>query len=58
MSGNIQSKIGNTPLVKLQKINPYPNIEIWVKLEFTNPSGSIKDRIVHHIINDAGKIDY
>ena len=55
MSGNIQSKIGNTPLVKLQKINPYPNIEIWVKLEFTNPSGSIKDRIVHHIINDAEK---
>jgi cystathionine beta-synthase len=55
MLGNIQSKIGNTPLVKLQKINPYPNIEIWVKLEFTNPSGSIKDRIVHHIINDAEK---
>lgn len=55
MSGNIQSKIGNTPLVKLQKINPYPNIEIWVKLEFINPSGSIKDRIVHHIINDAEK---
>jgi len=55
MSGNIQSKIGNTPLVKLQKINPYPNVEIWVKLEFTNPSGSIKDRIVHHIINDAEK---
>jgi cystathionine beta-synthase/cysteine synthase A len=55
MSGNIQTKIGNTPLVKLQKINPYTNIEIWVKLEFTNPSGSIKDRIVHHIINDAEK---
>lgn len=55
MSDNILSKIGNTPLVKLQKINPYPNVEIWVKLEFMNPSGSIKDRIVHHIINDAEK---
>lgn len=55
MFGNILSYIGNTPLVKLQKINPNPNVEIWVKLEFTNPSGSIKDRIVHHIINDAEK---
>lgn len=55
MSGNILSHIGNTPLVKLQKINPYPQVEIWVKLEFTNPSGSIKDRIVKHIIDDAEK---
>jgi cystathionine beta-synthase/cysteine synthase A len=53
MEGFILDKIGNTPLVKLQKINPYKNVEIWVKLEFMNPSGSIKDRIVRHIINDA-----
>jgi cystathionine beta-synthase/cysteine synthase A len=53
MQGNILNTIGNTPLVKLQKINPYPHVEIWVKLEFMNPSGSIKDRIVHHILNDA-----
>ncbi len=45
--------IGNTPLVKLKKINPYPHIEIYVKLEFFNPSGSIKDRIVKYIVEDA-----
>ncbi len=45
--------IGNTPLVKLQKINPYRNVDIYVKLEFFNPSGSVKDRIVRHIIEDA-----
>lgn len=45
--------IGNTPLIKLQKINPYPHVEIYVKLEFFNPSGSIKDRIVRHIVEDA-----
>ena len=55
MEGFILDKIGNTPLVKLQKINPFKNVEIWVKLEFMNPSGSIKDRIVNHIINDAEK---
>jgi cystathionine beta-synthase len=47
--------IGNTPLVKLQRVNPYPLATILVKLEFFNPSGSIKDRIVHHIIEDAEK---
>lgn len=45
--------IGNTPLVKLQKINPNPLVTILVKLEFLNPTGSIKDRIVWHIIKDA-----
>lgn len=47
------NSIGNTPLIKLQKINSYSNVEIYVKLEFFNPSGSIKDRIVRHIIEDA-----
>lgn len=47
--------IGNTPLVKLQHINPSPLATILVKLEYLNPGGSIKDRIVLHIINDAEK---
>ncbi len=50
---NLIDTVGNTPLVKLQKINPYPHIDIYVKLEFFNPSGSVKDRIVKHIIEDA-----
>ncbi len=52
---NILDTVGNTPLVKLEKINPYSEIDIYVKLEFMNPSGSIKDRIVKHIIDDAEK---
>ena len=45
--------IGNTPLVKLQNINKNSLVEIWAKLEFFNPGGSIKDRMVKHIIEDA-----
>ncbi len=52
-SYKLLNTVGNTPLVKLQNINPYPHIEIYVKLEFFNPSGSIKDRIVKHIIENA-----
>ncbi|NOU16075.1 MAG: cysteine synthase family protein [Bacteroidales bacterium] len=54
MTNNIiLNTIGNTPLVKLQKINKNSNVEIYVKLEYFNPSGSIKDRIVKHIIEHA-----
>ncbi len=52
---NILSTIGNTPLVTLKKINPNPQVTIKAKLEFFNPSGSIKDRIVAHIIKQAEK---
>lgn len=52
---NVFATIGNTPLVKLRAINPNPEVDIYVKLEFFNPSGSIKDRIVKHIIDDAEK---
>jgi cystathionine beta-synthase len=52
-SYNLLDCIGNTPVVRLQKINPFPQIEIFLKLEFFNPGGSIKDRIVKHIIDDA-----
>jgi len=53
MNHSLLNAIGNTPLVKLQKLCPNPLVEIWVKLEFFNPTGSVKDRIVNHIINDA-----
>ncbi|HUW27479.1 MAG TPA: cysteine synthase family protein [Sulfuriferula sp.] len=45
--------IGNTPLIRIQRLNPNNNVQILAKLEFMNPSGSIKDRIVSHIIEDA-----
>lgn len=53
---SILENIGHTPLVKLQKMVPYPDVEIYVKLEYFNPGGSIKDRIVKHIIEDAERL--
>jgi cysteine synthase len=37
--------IGNTPLVEIRNLNPFPEIRIFAKLEGCNPGGSIKDRI-------------
>lgn len=51
----ILQTIGNTPLVKLQKLSPNKDVTILVKCEFMNPSASIKDRIVQHIIEGAEK---
>ncbi len=45
--------IGNTPLVRLQRICPNPNVEIWGKLECVNPGGSVKDRIAKSMIEAA-----
>ncbi len=50
---SILKSIGNTPLVKLEKIVPNKHVTILVKCEFANPSGSVKDRIVDYIIADA-----
>jgi len=49
-SFDLLSAIGNTPLVELRKLNKNPLARVLVKLEFMNPSGSIKDRIARHII--------
>ena len=56
---SILETVGNTPLVKLHKISPNPEVEIWLKLEMFNPSMAVKDRMVRHVINkaeQAGKI--
>ncbi|CQH55498.1 cysteine synthase CysM [Yersinia enterocolitica] len=45
--------IGNTPLVKLQRISQGLNAEIWVKLEGNNPAGSVKDRAALAMIQRA-----
>ena len=47
--------MGNTPLVKLNKVNRGVPGEIYVKCEFLNPGGSIKDRIGHYMIEQAEK---
>ena len=50
---NITELIGDTPLVRLNKIVPEDSAEIYVKLEFFNPGSSVKDRIAISIIEEA-----
>jgi cysteine synthase B len=52
-AGNIIQTIGNTPLVRINRLNPNKNITIYAKLEGLNPSGSIKDRIALCMIQQA-----
>lgn len=47
--------IGNTPLAKLDKINPNPKVRILAKLEGNNPGGSVKDRIAYYMVQEAEK---
>lgn len=47
--------IGCTPLVKLNHVLPSPGASVYVKLEFFNPGGSVKDRIALAMIEDAEK---
>lgn len=49
---NIIEAIGNTPIVKLNKLYP-SDYTVYVKLEKQNPGGSIKDRIAMAMIEDA-----
>ncbi|HWF47036.1 MAG TPA: cysteine synthase family protein [Bryobacteraceae bacterium] len=51
---NLLDQIGNTPLVQLGRLcADLPGIEIWAKLEFLNPGGSVKDRPALNIIREA-----
>src|SRR3989338_3184195 len=50
---NILEVIGNTPLVKINKLNPNPKVLMLDKLDFLNPGGSIKDRIGLPLIIDG-----
>src|SRR3989338_10858182 len=52
---NILEVIGNTPLVKINKLNPNPKVLMLGKLEFLNPGGSIKDRIGPVMVKKAEK---
>lgn len=52
---NILELIGNTPIVKINGMNPNPKVTLLAKLEFFNPGGSIKDRIGLTMIESAEK---
>jgi len=49
----ILDTIGDTPLVRLRRIVPESGAEIWVKLEYLNPTGSMKDRMGLSMIEGA-----
>ncbi|MBM7711174.1 cysteine synthase A [Enterococcus xiangfangensis] len=52
---SISELIGETPIVKLNKLVPENSGEVYVKLEFFNPGGSVKDRIALNMIEAAEK---
>ncbi|MCE9871990.1 cysteine synthase CysM [Hafnia alvei] len=50
---SLESCIGNTPLVQLQRMAAGTGSEVWVKLEGNNPAGSVKDRAALSMIQQA-----
>ncbi len=52
---NILDAVGQTPLVRLNRVGANLKTPIWAKVEFLNPGGSVKDRMAIHIINKAEK---
>ncbi|MBL8886124.1 MAG: pyridoxal-phosphate dependent enzyme [Phycisphaerales bacterium] len=52
---NILDAVGNTPLVRLNKVVGPDSATVLVKCEYMNPTGSIKDRMAVHILNESEK---
>jgi cysteine synthase A len=50
---SILDLIGNTPMVRLQRLAPAGSAQVWAKLERSNPAGSVKDRIAKAMIEAA-----
>jgi cysteine synthase A len=50
---NILELVGHTPMVRLRKLVPEGGAEVWAKLEYLNPGGSVKDRAALGIVQDA-----
>jgi len=55
IASNILELIGNTPIVKINKLTEECYADVFAKLEFFNPSSSVKDRIALAMIEDAEK---
>lgn len=52
---SITELIGNTPAVRLNRLTDESDAEVYVKLEYFNPSGSVKDRAAYNMIVQAEK---
>jgi len=55
LAENILELIGNTPIVRINKLARNTQANVFAKLEYLNPSGSLKDRIALHMIEQAEK---
>ncbi|KAK8123524.1 Cysteine synthase 1 [Apiospora kogelbergensis] len=53
ISRGLTEAIGNTPLIRLNKLSDQTKCEVLGKAEFMNPGGSIKDRAAHYVVLDA-----
>ena len=50
---SILDLVGDTPILRLEALEPHGGAEIWAKLEYLNPGGSVKDRAALGIVLDA-----
>ena len=50
---NVTELSGKTPLVRITRINPNPKVEVLAKLEYFNPTHSVKDRVAVSMVDDA-----
>lgn len=53
---NIKELIGNTPLIKINNFHTKSSVNIFSKLEYYNPTGSVKDRVGYYMINEYEKL--
>jgi cysteine synthase A len=53
VAGDITELVGHTPMLRLARLAPEPAAQVFAKLEFLNPGGSIKDRAALGMILDA-----
>ncbi len=53
ISGDVVAAIGNTPMVQLRKVVPHGSARVLAKLEFANPTGSMKDRVAKAMVEAA-----
>ncbi len=53
MPGDLLDAIGGTPTVELRRLTPSSAVRLYAKLEGTNPTGSVKDRIARSMITEA-----
>merc|ERR1719163_2289824 len=51
--GGAAFQVGMTPVLDLSALSPNPAVRILAKCEFSNPTGSIKDRMVQHVVTRA-----